>query len=109
MKYLEGNIFVNFYIFGVAGILAVLFGGVIYAKLGLRQSYMISFLACIIGCIGMFIIQTKIIGFADEVERDKFDEKFMPILILILKMGIINSFITTTQVSFTDDRIFPSE
>lgn len=36
MKYLEGNIFVNFYIFGVAGILAVLFGGVIYAKFGLR-------------------------------------------------------------------------
>ena len=109
MKYLEGNIFVNFYIFGVAGILAVLFGGVIYAKLGLRQSYMISFLACIFGCIGMFVIQTKIIGFPDEADRDKFDEKCMPVLILILKMGIINSFITTTQVSFTDDRIFPAE
>jgi|TARA_B110000285_G_scaffold231794_1_gene301290 MFS family permease len=56
MKYLEGNIFVNFYIFGVAGILAVLFGGVIFAKMGLRQSYMISFIACMIGCIGMLII-----------------------------------------------------
>tara|TARA_B110000285_G_scaffold231794_1_gene301291 strand:+ start:1501 stop:1815 length:315 start_codon:yes stop_codon:yes gene_type:complete len=33
----------------------------------------------------------------------------MPFLILVLKMGIISSFITTTQVSFTDDRIFPSE
>lgn len=32
----------------------------------------------------------------------------MPIFILLLKMGIIISFITTTQVSFTDDRIFPS-
>lgn len=32
----------------------------------------------------------------------------MPVLILVLKMGIIMSFITTTQVSFTDDRIFPS-
>jgi hypothetical protein len=32
----------------------------------------------------------------------------MPVLILILKMGIIMSFITTTQISFTDDRIFPS-
>lgn len=31
----------------------------------------------------------------------------MPVLILILKMGIIMSFIITTQVSFTDDRIFP--
>lgn len=32
----------------------------------------------------------------------------MPIFILLLKMGIIIAFITTTQVSFTDDRIFPS-
>ena len=32
----------------------------------------------------------------------------MPLFILTLKMGIIVSFITTTQVSFTDDRIFPS-
>jgi hypothetical protein len=57
----------------------------------------------------MISIPTQMIGFRDEAERDKFDEKFMPILILVLKMGIINSFITTTQVSFTDDRIFPSE
>ena len=32
----------------------------------------------------------------------------MPFLILLLKMGIIMSFIITTQVSFTDDRIFTS-
>jgi hypothetical protein len=31
----------------------------------------------------------------------------MPVLILVLKMGIIMSYITTTQASFTDDRIFP--
>ena len=32
----------------------------------------------------------------------------MPVLILALKVGIIVSYITTTQISFTDDRIFPS-
>ena len=32
----------------------------------------------------------------------------MPALILILKMGIIMSFIITTQASFTDERIFTS-
>ena len=32
----------------------------------------------------------------------------MPVLILIMKMGIITGFIITTQVSFTDDRIFPA-
>jgi hypothetical protein len=31
----------------------------------------------------------------------------MPIVILCLKVGIIMSYIITTQVSFTDDRIFP--
>ena len=31
----------------------------------------------------------------------------MPVLILILKMGIIIGFITTTQISFTCDKIFP--
>jgi hypothetical protein len=31
----------------------------------------------------------------------------MPILILILKMGIIIGYITTTQISFTCDQIFP--
>ena len=50
----------------------------------------------------------KLINFEDDLERDNFDEKLMPIMILVLKMGIIMSFITTTQVSFTDDRIFPS-
>jgi len=29
MKYLEGNIFVNFYIFGAAGIIAVFIGGIV--------------------------------------------------------------------------------
>jgi len=32
----------------------------------------------------------------------------MPILILVLKLGVIMGFITTTQISFTDDRIFPA-
>ena len=50
----------------------------------------------------------KLIKFDSPAMRDKFDEHLMPCLILILKMGIIMSFITTTQISFTDDRIFPS-
>lgn len=33
----------------------------------------------------------------------------MPFIILCLKLGIIISFITTTQCSFTDDRIFPPQ
>ena len=56
MKYLEGNIFVNFYIFGAAGVTAVLIGGIIFNKYGLRFTYLLSFNMCIIGCLGMLII-----------------------------------------------------
>jgi MFS family permease len=108
MKYLEGNIFVNFYIFGAAGIIAVFIGGIVYSRYGLRYSYIMSFFMSIIGSVGMILIQTKALAFQTAADRDAFDEKFMPMLILISKMGIIMSFIVTTQVSFTDDRIFPS-
>ena len=107
MKYLEGNIFVNFYIFGAAGIIAVVIGGVMYARYGMKFTYIISYNMCILGCIGMLLIQTKMIKFDSEALRNQFDEKLMPILILLLKLGIIISYITTTQASFTDDRIFP--
>jgi hypothetical protein len=61
MKYLEGNIFVNFYIFGAAGIAAVILGGYIYNSWGLRNSFAMSFTMCIIGCIGMLVIQLDLI------------------------------------------------
>ena len=108
MKYLEGNIFINFYIFGAAGIVSVFLGGWMYNKFGTRFTFVLSFNASILGCLGMLLIQTKAIHFDSQAKRDAFDEKLMPILILILKMGIITSYITTTQISFTDDRIFPS-
>lgn len=61
MKYLEGNIFVNFYIFGAAGILAVALGGIIYSKFGLRFTYLLSYFMSILGCIGMIVVQMKLI------------------------------------------------
>jgi len=96
MKYLEGNIFINFYIFGAAGILAVIIGGCIYSTYGLKFSFLISFSMSIIGSIGMLLIQTKTFNFENQLLRDKFDENLMPVLILVLKMGIIMSFIVTT-------------
>jgi len=56
MKYLEGNIFVNFYIFGAAGIVAVVLGGYVYNSYGLRNSFAMAFVMCIIGCIGMLVV-----------------------------------------------------
>lgn len=56
MKYLEGNIFVNFYIFGIAGIIAVITGGFLLNLLGLKKTYIISNVLAIIGAIGMIFI-----------------------------------------------------
>jgi len=107
MKYLEGNIFINFYIFGLAGIISVIVGGIILKIYGLKITYYISFIMGSIGCIGMIIIQGHVLNFNTVAQKEAFDEQCMPLLILILKMGVIMSFITTTQISFTDDRIFP--
>ena len=56
MKYLEGNIFVNFYIFGIAGIVAVILGSYLFDRFGLRFTYFLSFNMSIIGCVGMLVV-----------------------------------------------------
>ena len=70
MKYLEGNIFVNFYIFGIAGLLAVLIGGYLYSKFGLRPTFILSLNMSIIGCVGMLVVQMKWIHFDTHELRD---------------------------------------
>ena len=77
MKYLEGNIFINFYIFGFAGIFAVLIGGVTFTKFGLKKSYLIAFIMSIVGLVGMFIVQIKILKFSTDDMREGFDEKII--------------------------------
>jgi hypothetical protein len=96
MKYLEGNIFTNFYVFGIAGLLSVVAGGYLYAAKGLKFTYYAAHVLCLIGCGGMLMIQCQVFTFASDEAKDSFDEILMPILILILKMGIIIGYITTT-------------
>jgi hypothetical protein len=56
MKYLEGNIFTNFYVFGIAGLLSVLCGGWLYSEKGLKFTYYTAHILCVIGCGGMLMI-----------------------------------------------------
>jgi hypothetical protein len=42
------------------------------------------------------MIQCQVFTFKTDEAKDAFDEILMPILILILKMGIIIGYITTT-------------
>ena len=73
MKYLEGNIFVNFYIFGIAGIVAVILGSYLFDRFGIRFTYFLSFNMSIIGCVGMLVVQMKLFKFDSPALRDKFD------------------------------------
>jgi len=107
MKYLEGNIFINFYMFGAAGVVAVISCSYLLSNIGFKKTYIYSFYMSIIGALGIVIIELNLLQFKDKAQKEMFEERAMPIIIVTLKMGIIISFITTTQVSFTDDRIFP--
>ena len=89
-------LFRSFYIFGFAGIIAVITGGILCKMLGFKNTYYVSNAFSIIGAIAIIIIQGKVIPFDTLEERHHFEAKSMPVLILILKLGIIMNFITTT-------------
>lgn len=57
MKYLEGNIFINFYMFGAAGVLAVLTGSYLYKTLGTKNTYILSYYMSIIGVCCLICVQ----------------------------------------------------
>lgn len=96
MKYLEGNIFINFYMFGGAGVCAVLAAGFLNKKIGVKRTYIISYYMSIVGALGIIFIEMNVLGFKNKAQKEQFEEKCMPAIILLLKMGIIISFITTT-------------
>lgn len=56
MKYLEGNIFINFYMFGAAGVLAVILGSFFYENIGLKSTYIVSFYMSLIGALSILMI-----------------------------------------------------
>ena len=70
MKYLEGNIFINFYMFGGAGVVAVLLGSYLLFKIGVRNTYILSFYLSIIGALGITFIQMNVLGFKDKEKKE---------------------------------------
>ena len=58
LKYLQGNIFVNSNYCAIADSVAVVAGGLIFAKLGLKNTYYVAFSLGLIGGVG--ILQTEI-------------------------------------------------
>lgn len=96
MKYLEGNIFTNFYMFGAAGVCAVISCSFLLGKYGFKKTYIISYYMSIIGALGIIMVETNLLAIKDKEQKERFEERIMPFIIVTLKMGIIISFITTT-------------
>lgn len=63
MKYLEGNIFVNFYMFGAAGMLAVILASFFYDRIGVKSTYILSYYMSLVGAFSILFIQMNVLGF----------------------------------------------
>ena len=61
-KYFEGSIFTNNYIEGIAGILAAQIGGHLYAKFGMKKSFIFSFSLSLIGGILIYLLESQHMG-----------------------------------------------
>jgi len=61
-KYLEGSIYQNHYIEGLAGIVACFIGIQLYSKLGKRISFLVAFGLAFIGGITIFGLEADIIN-----------------------------------------------
>ena len=57
-KYLEGSIFTNNYVEGVAGIIGTGFGTVIYTRYGQKTTFLFSFTMALFGGTMIFLIET---------------------------------------------------
>jgi hypothetical protein len=61
-KYFEGSIFTNNYIEGAAGFLACQFGGIFYARFGMKKSFQFSFGVSFIGGILIYLLESHRVG-----------------------------------------------
>ena len=57
-KYLEGSIFTNNYVEGLAGGVACYFAAQVYAKHGVRTSFIISFGMCLFGSFIVYLLES---------------------------------------------------
>ena len=57
LKYLQGSIFINDYYCGLSDTMAVIFGGLIYSRLGLKNTYYFAYAMGLAGGIGILYLE----------------------------------------------------
>ena len=60
-KYFEGSIFTNNYIEGVAGIMASQIGGIVYARYGMKRSFIFSFGLSLVGGVMIYLLESHLV------------------------------------------------
>ena len=91
LKYFPGSIYVNGSISSLSEILATFFAGFIYAKFGVKKSYIFSFGMASLGGFGIlwYKISTDFYAGGDEPTTESF---VFPALVLFSKGGISSAF-----------------
>jgi len=101
-KFLPGTIFLNFYIDGIAQIVAYLIGKPIYKYWKTKVSFIIAFSVTLFGSLFMYLFQAEIIDshfiqalgyppspftYGSESDKEWNLEKIMPVFSFIAKAG----------------------
>jgi len=101
-KYLEGNIFVNYYLEGVAGIIGALIAQPIYSCIGIRWSFVTSYCITLLFLTLLLIFQEQYVSShwivslgsppSPYPENSKEDNDFnlrtlVPVLVFLLKVS----------------------
>lgn len=106
-KYLSGSIFINYYLDGIGGVIAALFGQIIYNFFKTKWSYVLSYSITLFGSIGILLFEGGFLSvyFIDEIgcppspyppESDKDYEwhlkKIIPWFTFLAKIGVSLTF-----------------
>ena len=124
-KYLEGSIYTNNYNEGIAGILATLGGAQIFARLGLRWTFVVSYGMMLFGATIVYLLESNKLVMPDwilmtfvngamgpklrKIAIAKSLDYLVPKVTFIAKFGAGLAFVSTYQASFSRDDIFPAD
>jgi hypothetical protein len=121
-KYYEGNLFANYYLDGLAGIVGIVIAHPIYLVLKMRYTYLLSTALTIVFVLLLFLFQERYLsssfvtklGVAESGHpRDSREDQehnlsyLIPAVVFLAKIFINQTFTSVYYTSFNEDMIFP--
>lgn len=121
-KHFEGNIFLNFYLDGAAGIVGTLIAAPLYSLLKIRWSFFTTLVCINVFLLLFFLHQENIVtskwieafGYpqcpypeGSEEEQEYHKKVMIPVWIFCAKVFVNTTFLNAYQASYNEDVIFP--